>query len=61
MCTYIYYLGHSEVLHEDEQTDINEEEVADISFVGEEYDDSYKQLCRENRKVCIGTDNFFVR
>ncbi|XP_076084419.1 prolyl 4-hydroxylase subunit alpha-1-like [Mytilus galloprovincialis] len=45
--------GHSEVLNENEQNDINEEEEADISFVREEYDDNYKQLCRENRKVCI--------
>ncbi|CAG2211717.1 P4HA [Mytilus edulis] len=43
--------GHSEVLDENEQNDINEEEEADISFVREEYDDSYKQLCRENRKA----------
>ncbi|CAG2200267.1 P4HA [Mytilus edulis] len=42
---------HSEVLNANEQNDINEEEEADISFVREEYDDNYKQLCRENRKT----------
>ncbi|XP_052085746.1 prolyl 4-hydroxylase subunit alpha-1-like [Mytilus californianus] len=42
---------HNEVLNENEQIDINEEEEADISFVREEYDDAYKQLCRENQKT----------
>ncbi|VDI03708.1 Hypothetical predicted protein [Mytilus galloprovincialis] len=48
--------GHSEVDQEYEfyKTSINEtDEKQNIALTTEEYDNHYKQLCRENRKVCI--------